>query len=348
MNPSQWVEQDIMLFDNIHQLEDNAALLKTWTRAALSTKQVDPFCCTPPWQLSFHEAFAPTRRLLLKESANNLLLFAEHRIPAEDLVVLAPIEESWLFGSPLLGRHSVELLADEMEQIRQLYHPLFPRIVISGVRPTGVQAQRILQQFSRDFRIFLLHNHSSTQGSASLSGGLDGYLSRRSSHHRKKLRQAQKKAIQQGIWFERVAPTTPVEAKQTFARIHTIELTSWKGVNQCGLDQEPSNSFYRHMIRRLSSTHQLRVIFAKHGEQDIGYIFGGLAGRIYRGQQFSYTDSWRSFSIGNLLQTEKIRWLCEERCRRYDMGPVSGPKMEYKRHWTEKQGHLQSWMLIRK
>ncbi len=114
------------------------------------------------------------------------------------------------------------------------------------------------------------------------------------------------------------------------------------------MDQEPSTSFYKKMIHRLASTNSARIIFAKQGEQDIGYIFGGLAGRVYRGQQFSYANDWREYSIGNLLQSEKIQWLCEERCRRYDMGPVSGPKMEYKRHWTEKQGHLQSWMLVRR
>ena len=36
-------------------------------------------------------------------------------------------------------------------------------------------------------------------------------------------------------------------------------------------------------------------------------------------------------SIGNLLQLEQVRWLCEEGVERYDMGPV----MDYKRSWME-------------
>ena len=52
---------------------------------------------------------------------------------------------------------------------------------------------------------------------------------------------------------------------------------------------------------------------------------------MYRGQQFSFVDTWRSESIGNLLQLEQLRWLCEEGVPRYDMGPM----MDYKRSWTE-------------
>ena len=51
---------------------------------------------------------------------------------------------------------------------------------------------------------------------------------------------------------------------------------------------------------------------ALHEGKDIGFIFGSMAGQIYRGQQFSFDDSWSHASIGNVLQTEQIKWLCEE------------------------------------
>lgn len=76
-----------------------------------------------------------------------------------------------------------------------------------------------------------------------------------------------------------------------------------------------------------------RVMFARHEGRDIGFIFGALFGNVYRGQQFSYADDWKGASIGNLLQLEQIRWLCEEGAIRYDMGPQMG----YKRHWTERR-----------
>ncbi|MEY4829629.1 MAG: hypothetical protein RLZZ562_1425, partial [Planctomycetota bacterium] len=84
-----------------------------------------------------------------------------------------------------------------------------------------------------------------------------------------------------------------------------------------------------------------RVMFARHGGEDIGFIFGGYANGAYRGQQFSFLDTWRSYSIGNLLQQEQLRWLCEEGAERYDMGPM----MDYKAHWTEQQSRMDSWLV---
>ena len=82
-------------------------------------------------------------------------------------------------------------------------------------------------------------------------------------------------------------------------------------------------------------------LHARHGGEDIGYIFGGYANGAYRGQQFSFLDTWRSYSIGNLLQQEQLRWLCQEEAERYDMGPM----MEYKAHWTEQQSRMDSWLV---
>ena len=45
------------------------------------------------------------------------------------------------------------------------------------------------------------------------------------------------------------------------------------------------------------------------------------------------------------MQVETIRWLCEEGVQRYDMGPVDGPKMGYKTHWTEKAFPIRTWLI---
>ena len=106
--------------------------------------------------------------------------------------------------------------------------------------------------------------------------------------------------------------------------------------------EPPSLQFYKAMLRRMAIAGTARVMFARDGEgRDIGFIFGGLAGTTYRGQQFSFVEQWRSASIGNLLQIEQIGWLCEEGVRRYDMGP----EMRYKHHWTERQTAMSTWLL---
>jgi len=112
--------------------------------------------------------------------------------------------------------------------------------------------------------------------------------------------------------------------------------------------EPPAKEFYAVLLRRLSGLCGSRVIMASHEGKDIGFIFGGMAGTIYRGQQFSYDAQWKKYSLGNVLQQEKIRWLCEEGTTRYDMGPIVGPRMEYKHHWAEMQIASQAWLLIRK
>ena len=116
-----------------------------------------------------------------------------------------------------------------------------------------------------------------------------------------------------------------------YARVLDVERRSWKGLGRCGMAESPSREFYHVMLRRLGAARGGRVIFATHDGDDIGFIFGCVGSGVYRGQQFSFVDTWRPDSIGNLLQLEQLRWLCEEGVARYDMGPM----MDYKRSWTE-------------
>jgi len=316
-----------------------------WNKAAIRTKQADPFCSTPAWQMAFHDAFNPERRLLIESSSNSVIAFAEHILSPEE-IYLTPVEAHWCFGCPLLGKDAVNLFVEALPQIESLYAPIFPKILISGVRPAGVLSQRLLTTFSPSCGIYL--SSSSTQGSASLTDGLDGYLSRRSGNHRKKLKRQARKAEELGVSFERIKPTSIAESEAAYTRIIDVELKSWKGIGKCGMAETPSKEFYDCMLKRLSASQDGRIIFAKHEGKDIGFIFGGMAGNIYRGQQFSYDQNWKDYSIGNLMQVEQIQWLCEEKAKRYDMGPVTGPKMGYKAHWTEKQSPIQSWLFIRR
>ena len=316
-----------------------------WEKAAISTNQADPFCCTPTWQMAFHDAFSPKRRLLIAAHSNSLVAFAEHISP-EGKAYLTPIEPHWFFGCPLLGKNAVEMFDAMMEEIERLYAPAFPPIIISGIRPGGILSRRLIKTFADRFDLYL--HSSGVQCAASLAGGVDGYLSRRSANHRKKLRRQLRRASEAGVYFERVAPTSFEGAEKTYARVIAVELKSWKGIGKCGMAETPAKKFYDSMLKRLASAHDGRIVFARYEDKDIGFIFGGMAGRIYRGQQFSYAEEWKHCSIGNLMQMEQIKWLCEEGARRYDMGPLVGPKMGYKSHWTEKRSKFQTWILVRR
>ena len=115
-----------------------------WAHAAISTKQADPFCSSPTWQLAFHEAFSPKRRLLVESASDSVLCFAEIAFSRSD-IYLTPIEPHWFFGCPLLGRHAVDLLVKAMECITTEYAPYFPKILISGIRPKSSLGGRLLK-----------------------------------------------------------------------------------------------------------------------------------------------------------------------------------------------------------
>jgi CelD/BcsL family acetyltransferase involved in cellulose biosynthesis len=252
--------------------------------------------------------------------------------------LLEPVEAHWLFGSPLLGPDALELLRvllDEEERAG-----VRPSVLLSGLVPESPLFAGLHRAFRRSHEVRV--GPRETLCSASLAGGLDGFLARRSARTRKRLRQAERRAAAAGVTFERHRPKSAAEAAAVYARIIAVELTSWKGIGRCGMAQPGSREFYQRMLQRLAAAGTGRVILARAGERDVGFVFGGLAGAHYRGQQFSFAEDWRPFSLGNLLQQEQVRWLCEEGVASYDMGPL----MDYKPHWTERQIEIGTRLLL--
>jgi CelD/BcsL family acetyltransferase involved in cellulose biosynthesis len=303
-----------------------------WNRAVDIMAHGDPFCCRTEWALSFHEAFAPGRDLCVVAAEGSLISFALHkRTKAGPL--LEPVESSWLFGCPLLGPDAVPMLAQLLES-----HPK-ASVLLSGMDIEGPLLPVLAAAFGE--RYDLLHVATENTCRASLDRGLDGYLSRRSAKTRRGVRNAARRLHDRGVTFERHQPTTQAEADAVYARIIAVEDRSWKGLGECGMSEPQSLQFYSMMLRRMAVSGCGRVMLARHEGTDIGFIFGGLCGpapegNIYRGQQFSFADDWRAASLGNVLQLEQVRWLCDDGVARYDMGPV----MEYKHHWTETQARL--------
>jgi len=311
-----------------------------WNKMALRTRQADPICCRSEWQLAYHEAFQPDRNLYLRHSGDGLIAFAELKHPS-GFAIFTPVEAHWLFGSPLLGPESIDLLEDAMIELGSVHRGRLrpPAFVISGLRPNGAMLKTLKRRLNRQYD-FRFHADETLCG-ASLKGGLDGYLSRRSPNHRRKLRKQMKRARQKGVTFERHQPDPDSDLVALYKRMIAVEKKSWKGMNHCGMAEHPAREFYRSLLQRLARSGAARIMFAQHDGQDIGFIFGGVADGIYRGQQFSFMHAWQRESIGNLMQLEQIRWLCEDNAQRYDMGPI----MDYKHHWTENNYHSQTWVL---
>lgn len=331
-----WIEPDS---EGVCHFPDS--FIRHWNYLALSTPQADPFCCAPAWGLAFQQAISPFRRVFYDACLQGALIFCGYgergRAPA-----IAPLDDSWLYGQPVLGPEGPDLLADALPELCAPFGGRVPPIVISGVMEKSFFAAKLFALFSGRFKFF--RRAFMSQCSASLAGGVDGWLSRRSANCRAKLKKALRRAKAEGVEFERALPDE-ISAAEIYERMLAIEARSWKGIGHCGMAEPPMKQFYERMIGILAKDRGALVIFARIGEKDLGFIFGGLAGDIYRGQQFSFDQDYAALSPGNLMQFAKINWLCEIGCARYDMGPAIGPKMQYKRHWTERAQDFQAWVM---
>lgn len=311
-----------------------------WARLALFGRQADPFCCGPAWNLAYHWAVNRGRRLFCARSPQGLVMLSEFITPYGE-PVLVPIEDSWLYGCPLLGPEAPSLLRAWLPFFEREYG-VIPQIYVSGVIEDSFSASLLFHKFSRDFHIYRVG--SNAQRSASLEGGADGWLARRSAAARASLKKSLRRAANLGVEFERARPG-PEDAESVYERIIAVEEKSWKGIGGCGMTESPSREFYLEMIKLLAKEGRGLVVFARLAGVDVGFMFGGILGPFYRGQQFSYCQEHARLSLGNLLQWQTIHWLAELGIRRYDMGPAIGERMAYKARWAEASQDFSTWVL---
>ena len=70
----------------------------------------DPSCSAPAWQLSFHDTFAPARRVFLETDGRNAVAFSEGSF-SDGSPCLLPLEPHWFSGCPILGPEGDQLFA---------------------------------------------------------------------------------------------------------------------------------------------------------------------------------------------------------------------------------------------
>jgi len=202
------------LFDDPAALTAHDAPQSLWNRLARQTPQPDPFCALTAWQLSFRDAMDPGRPYIVRHNEDGLVQFALHVLGKTP--VLGPIERLWLFGCNVLGPAGPDLLEQLVDEIPAVSGNRCTRFGISGIDPEGVLALELRKRFEGRCSILLLRED--VQGAASLVGGLDGFLSRRSPSFRRNLRNSERRATNVGVQFERHCPTTPDESDAVFQR----------------------------------------------------------------------------------------------------------------------------------
>jgi len=316
---------------------DLGAIADDFDREVAATPAIDRFCSSSAWILAASEALMPPRVAFSFRGEHGYLAAARGVHPA-GFPYLEPIELAWGLAAPLIGRDPVALVEEVVPLL--VARRDWQLAILAGLTADG--PQRTALEHALPARWERRRGTPTIRHVASLEGGIDGFLSRRSRELRKSLRKSLRAAADAGITFVDVrAPAS--EAAALYERIQEVEARCWKAGEGVGISTGPMRAFYSLMLPRLCECQQQRTMFARAGDRDIGYILGAVFQGEYRGLQFSYDDTYGKLGLGGLLQYHQVLALCSEGIARYDLGT----EMDYKRRWAEDTMETEMLVLVR-
>jgi hypothetical protein len=317
---------------------DIAAVADDFDREVTATPAIDRFCSSSAWILAAASALMPPR-VPFSFRGDGGYFAAMRGVHPAGFPYIEPIELAWGLAAPLIGRDPVALAAEVVDVLAARRD--WQLTILAGMTADGPQ-RRALERVLPP-RWERRRGTPTARHVASLEGGVDGFLARRSRELRKSLRKSLRAASQAGVTFESVRAASAGDADPLYARIQLIEAASWKARDGVGISSGPMRAFYGLMLPRLCEHGQQRTVFARAGGRDVGYILGAVFEGEYRGLQFSYDDDHAQLGIGGLLQYHQIVELCAERVARYDLGT----EMDYKRRWAEDVMETEMLVLVR-
>ena len=285
--------------------------------AVAATPQIDRFCSSPDWILPCREAWSPEQEaIVLRGEHGWATLLSYPDVGGRE--VLTGFDTIWGFACPLVGANPTALARELSLQV--LGGSL---LMLSGIE----QGSALLCGLDAVFG-GVHPGPVMRRWEASLSDGFGAYWARRSPKLRSNLRRAARRADGVGVSFEPGEGTVD----EMFVRMLDVEERSWKGAERSGILMKSMEGFYRMIAERMARDGRLRVLFARCGSQDVGYMLGGVRDGIYRGFQFSFDQRLSELSLGSLMQRAQIAALCDEGIETYDLGM----DVRYKRRWADR------------
>ena len=308
-------------------LLDLDAASQAFDDAVLAGGDTDRFCSASHWILPAHGTVSTRGEPWIRHWDEGwvALVLRQHRLHGR---VLGPLETMWGFACPFVGPGLARLatrFADDLLSYRDRWDTLWLHGIPPGAGFHGALAVALAGHVRIGGKPTTLRNV------ASLEGGLDGYLSRRTRSRRKALRRGERLSRLAGVELELHRRGDHAEL---FGRIQAVELSSWKGRQGVGIEAGRMKAFYEAMLPRLERTGRLRLVFATLEDRDVAYCLGGVFGGTLRGLQQSYDPAHAKLSLGPLCQHHLLRGVCEDGdADRYDLGMDK----DYKRSWAERQ-----------
>lgn len=316
---------------------DIAAVADDFDREVARTPAIDRFCSTAAWVTAAASSLMPPRSPFSFRGDHGYFAAMRGVHPA-GFPYVEPIELAWGLASPLIG-HDATALVEEVAAVLATRRD-WQLAILSGITASGPQRRALDRALPPRWE--RRRGTPTTRHVASLDGGIDGFLARRSRELRKSIRKSLRAAAEAGVTFESVRVPS-AEAAALYARIQAVEAHSWKAQEGVGISTGPMRAFYAAMLPRLCAQGQQRTVFARHRDRDVGYILGAVFAGEYRGLQFSYDDELAPLGLGGLLQYHQITELCADGVARYDLGT----EMDYKRRWAEEIMETEMLVLVR-
>ena len=219
----------------------------------------DPFCCRTEWQLSFYEHLAGPSACARPRRQRGRL---RERV-IQDVPVLEPIDNSWLFGSTLIGPDAVPMLRELMAE-----HPEHA-VIVSGLQEGGARSVELVRAFGATHQIFRVSDETAHCVSPRRPRRLLVAAVGRSAAACG--RRAARRGV--GVTYERHVPRTAAECDAVYARVLAVE-RAWKGVGRCGMAEELSRTFYRLMLQRQVASGGPRLLAVHDGEDRLRLRWG--------------------------------------------------------------------------
>ena len=309
-----------------------------------ATIGIDAWCSRPDWGLAVHDSFAADGDTMVCLADDAGIGVFGRMTGGDGTPALVPLDRVWGFGSPIVCEAGDTESVTSHIADRLIADPSWKVCALSGMVEGEALDRAVINSFGR--HVSLYAGDSRTRCRASLEGGIDGYLARRSREHRRNIRQVERRSANRGITF---AVDDGHDSARTISRLHTVELRSWKGLEGSGIESPEMAALYARLVRDLGATGALRCVFAQtlddhDNTRDVGFILGGVLGDTYRGLQISYVEEYRDLGIGNLLQWHEVQRMCAEQLRTYDLGM----DIDYKRRWAEQLFETRTVLAVRR
>lgn len=300
--------------------------------AVRRTPAIDRFCSSSDWILPARALVPPpapdepAREPFIHRGDEGFTAFVRSTGP-DGLRFLQPLEAMWGLACPIVGPDPVALVEALAGELRR--DARWDVLLVCGVPTDSLLEDALLQLLGARYEARL--GEPTARCIASLDGGAEAFLARRSPNFRRSLRRAERDAADAGISFAPFVAASEADAEAAYERVLAVEARSWKGLAGSGITSPEMQAFYRAMVPRLARREALCLSFAQKDGRDVGFILGGLFDDVYRGLQFSFDDEYRDIGLGNVAQWTTIQSLAPAGITIYDLGT----DREYKRRWAD-------------